>query len=92
VNDSDLVNLPKRNREISMRTLVIFGTEDSAISPKLLDGMERYIPDLTIRKIPNASHWVQTDAPNEVAQHMEEFLKGIPATKLVQQAKKSSSK
>jgi epoxide hydrolase 4 len=55
-------------------TLVIWGERDPALEIGLLDGLDRFAPDLTICRIPDASHWVQNEAPHEVNAAMLDFL------------------
>ncbi|MGQ7829292.1 alpha/beta fold hydrolase [Altererythrobacter sp. Z27] len=59
---------------VHVPTLVIWGEQDLAIDIHVLDGMEQYVPDLTVRRFPNASHWVQQDIPDEVNAALEEWL------------------
>lgn len=47
-------------------TLVIWGENDLALDIHLLDGMEAWVPNLTLRRLPGISHWVQQDAPEAV--------------------------
>ena len=53
--------LPK----VTAPTLVLWGEQDVALSPKLLDGLDKLVDDLEIRMLPTASHWVMEDAPEE---------------------------
>jgi pimeloyl-ACP methyl ester carboxylesterase len=69
-------NLFRKWRRITVPTLVIWGEQDAALGIELLAGTQRYFPELSIRKIPNASHWVQQDAPEEVNACLEGFLGG----------------
>jgi pimeloyl-ACP methyl ester carboxylesterase len=55
-------------------TLVIWGKQDVALGAELNDGLERYVPNLTLRYVPNASHWVQQEHPALVSRYMLEFL------------------
>ncbi|HEX6241328.1 MAG TPA: alpha/beta hydrolase [Polyangiales bacterium] len=55
-------------------TLIIWGEQDRALGRELLDGTERFVDDLTIRTIPDASHWVQQDAPDKVNALLERWL------------------
>lgn len=59
---------------VHVPTLVIWGEQDLAIDIHVLDGMEQYVPDLTVRRFPNASHWVQQDIPDEVNAALKEWL------------------
>lgn len=55
-------------------TLVIWGDADCALLPNLLDGLEQYVPDLTIKRIPNGSHWVIHEQPDLVNQYVRAFI------------------
>jgi pimeloyl-ACP methyl ester carboxylesterase len=55
---------------------VIWGERDTALSEHNLDGLERYVPDLRIERIADASHWVLADAPAYVSELMISFLRG----------------
>ena len=55
-------------------TLVVWGEEDVALDLICLDGTERYVRDLTLRRLPGVSHWVQQDAPEAVNGMLREFL------------------
>jgi len=59
---------------VHVPTLVIWGEQDLAIDIHVLDGMDQYVPDLTVRRFPNASHWVQQDVPDEVNAALKEWL------------------
>jgi epoxide hydrolase 4 len=56
-------------------TLVIWGEGDVALTLSLLDGLEDYVPDLNVRRIPGATHWVQNDSPDLVNNYIWEFVK-----------------
>ena len=55
-------------------TLVIWGENDMALDIHLLDGMEEWVPNLTVHRLPGISHWVQQDAPDEVNQLLGQWL------------------
>lgn len=61
-------------RRLSTPTLLLFGTEDVAISPKLLAGHEPYCDDLTIELVPGVGHFIVSDAPELVTERMLEFF------------------
>lgn len=61
-------------RTLDRPTLVIWGERDSALSPHNLDGLERWVPELRIERLPEASHWVLADAPDRVNELMIDFL------------------
>lgn len=55
-------------------TLLIWGEADVALGPELVDGTAQYVPDLTVRRLPGVSHWVQQEAPAQVNRFLLEFL------------------
>lgn len=62
--------LPK----IKAPTLVLWGEQDVALSPKLLDGLDQLVDNLEIRMLPTASHWVMEDAPDEAHAAIASFF------------------
>jgi pimeloyl-ACP methyl ester carboxylesterase len=64
----------KKARIIDVPTLLVWGERDFALGKELSVGTEAYVRDLTVRYIPNASHWVQQDAPDEVNAIIESWL------------------
>ncbi len=59
---------------VRVPTLVIWGEKDRALLPGNLDGLERFVPELTIRRIPDGSHWVVHEQPELVNRSIREFL------------------
>ncbi len=66
VNDSRMI--------VRVPTLVIWGEKDRHIVVHNLDGLEKYIPDLRVRRVPDASHWVVHEKPGLVNRYIREFL------------------
>lgn len=54
---------------------LIWGEQDFALGKELNDGLERYVPDLRVHFIPDASHWIQQDVPERVNALMLAFLR-----------------
>jgi epoxide hydrolase 4 len=59
---------------VHIPTLVIWGEDDLGLDIHLLDGMEQWVPRLTLHRLPGISHWVQQDAPDEVNAIMKGWL------------------
>jgi epoxide hydrolase 4 len=59
---------------VSVPTLVIWGEADTALPPGLLDGLEAFVPDMRLVRVPGASHWIVHEQPNLVAAEIEQFL------------------
>jgi epoxide hydrolase 4 len=59
---------------VKVPTLVIWGEKDPHLLTTNLDGLEAYVPDLTVKRIPDGTHWVIHEQPALVAQHMRGWL------------------
>lgn len=64
---------PKMFR-VEILTLVIWGEADKALRPSLLDGLDAFIPDLRLVRIPEGSHWIIHEQPARVNRLIREFL------------------
>jgi len=71
---ANAIQLPPEALRIDRPTLVIWGQQDHALLPCLTDGLEDFIPDLTLVPLPEASHWVVHEAPQRVMQAISDFL------------------
>ena len=69
-----IAELPREIFSVSVPTLVIWGEADTALLPALLDGLDQYVEDLTIKRIPDGSHWVVHEQPAKVIRYIREFL------------------
>jgi len=52
-----------RSMDVRVPTLMIWGERDVALTPGNLDGLDAYVPDLTIRRIADGTHWVVHEQP-----------------------------
>lgn len=59
---------------IQTPTLMVWGEEDVAIDIRCTQGTENWVPNLTLKRLPGVSHWVQQDAPDEVNAILDEWL------------------
>ncbi len=59
---------------VRVPTRVIWGENDTALLPELLDGLGELVPDLKIKRIPDASHWVVHEQPATVSALIRSFL------------------
>jgi pimeloyl-ACP methyl ester carboxylesterase len=55
-------------------TLVIWAEDDIALPVALLDGLEAYVPDLRVVRVPGATHWIVHERPAFVAAEIERAL------------------
>jgi len=64
---------------IELPTLMVWGEQDSALGKELTYGTEAFVPNLTLKYLPHASHWVQQDAPDDVNAILREWLGERPS-------------
>src|SRR5262249_39045529 len=65
-----------RLRPVQAATLLIWGLQDPALVPELTNGLEPWVPDLRLERIPEARHWVQHERPDLVNRLLLEYLRG----------------
>jgi pimeloyl-ACP methyl ester carboxylesterase len=65
---------PRLEGTVRAPTLVLWGMDDEALPPGNLEGLERYVDDLEIVRVPNCSHWITHDAPGLVNDRLVRFL------------------
>jgi len=56
---------------VRVPTRVVWGLGDIALPPTLLDGLEAYVPDLRIRRVEDATHWLVHERPALVCEEIE---------------------
>jgi pimeloyl-ACP methyl ester carboxylesterase len=65
-------------RPVRGPALVIWGERDAYLNRHVLDGLPTWAPDARLARLPNASHWVQNDAADEVNRLLVQFLAVLP--------------
>jgi pimeloyl-ACP methyl ester carboxylesterase len=60
---------------IDTPTLMVWGEQDTALGKELTEGTDQYVANLTLRYLPDASHWVQQDQPEIVNAMLSAFLR-----------------
>ncbi len=63
-----------RDDVVRAPTLVVWGDEDPALVRANAEGLERWVPDLRVERVPGAGHFVQADAPESVNDALRRFL------------------
>ncbi len=61
---------------VKVPTLVIWGEKDTALISRNLDGLDELVPELTVKRVPDGSHWVIHEKPSEVTRYIREFVQG----------------
>jgi epoxide hydrolase 4 len=70
--------LPPEMTTVRVPTTVLWGEADIALPPALLDGLEAFVPDLDVRRVPGATHWIVHERPALVADTILELLAPTP--------------
>lgn len=61
---------------VKVPTLVIWGKKDRYLLTGNLEGLDGFVPDLTIKRIPDGSHWVIHERPALVNGYIRDFIEG----------------
>ena len=69
-----IMDLPHEMFEVKVSTLVIWGELDRALLVGNLDGLIDYVEDLTVKRIPDATHWVVHEQPELVNSLIREYI------------------
>ena len=68
------IELPREMLTVDLPTLVLWAMEDIALPPELIEGLDDYVRDLTLERVPGASHWIVHERPAFVAERLAAFL------------------
>jgi pimeloyl-ACP methyl ester carboxylesterase len=66
--------LPDEAVTVRVPTTVLWGELDHALLPGLLDGLDRWVPDLRLVRVADASHWIVHEQPACVVAEIERAL------------------
>jgi pimeloyl-ACP methyl ester carboxylesterase len=61
--------------QVTLPTLVLWGTGDTALLPELLDGLEAFVPQLKLERMDAATHWIVHEQPALVQARLAAFLR-----------------
>jgi pimeloyl-ACP methyl ester carboxylesterase len=62
------LQLPDAMLRVGVPTTVLWGERDNALRPGLLEGLDRWVPDLRVVRVPDVSHWIVHEQPARVAE------------------------
>jgi pimeloyl-ACP methyl ester carboxylesterase len=68
------LQLPPALVNVRVPTHVVWAEGDIALPPALLDGLEVFVPRLSVSRVPGATHWIVHEQPARVAQEIEAAL------------------
>jgi pimeloyl-ACP methyl ester carboxylesterase len=63
-----------KSMTIKVPTLVIWGLNDTAVLSGNLSGLDKWVPDLSIRLYPDDDHWVMMEKYREVSEDIRQFI------------------
>jgi pimeloyl-ACP methyl ester carboxylesterase len=63
------------NEPITQPTLMITADRDPILPPSSAEGMERWVPDLTVVGIEHSGHWTQQEQPDHVNSILLDYLR-----------------
>ena len=78
--DAPLLNILSDRVRVAVPHLVIWGEADEALRPSSLAGLSEFAPDLAIKRIPDAGHWILHEKPAEVAATIRAFVGSVCLT------------
>uniref|UniRef100_A0AC35G8F8 AB hydrolase-1 domain-containing protein n=1 Tax=Panagrolaimus sp. PS1159 TaxID=55785 RepID=A0AC35G8F8_9BILA len=65
---------PKDAKTVTPPTLIIWGEKDAALDVRAAENSLTYCTQAQLKRIPDASHWVQQDKPQLVNEYIDKFL------------------
>lgn len=68
------VEVAREHLTVNVPTFVLWGMDDIALPPELAEGLEDYVSDLTLERVPGATHWIVHERPQFVAERLGAFL------------------
>lgn len=68
------VQLPAAAVTVNVPTTVLWGEADTALRPRLLEGLDAYVADLQVLRVPHATHWLIHEQPDRVAETIAAML------------------
>lgn len=74
--DSPVMSLsfPPEFVTVRVPTHVVWGEGDVALPASLLDGLQAFVPHMTLTQVPGATHWIVHERPQLVATEIESAL------------------
>ncbi|RJQ68466.1 MAG: alpha/beta hydrolase [Desulfobacteraceae bacterium] len=69
-----IVQAPRELFTVGVPTLVIWGELDEALLTGNLDGLDEFVGQLTIERVPDASHWIVHEQPELINACIRKFI------------------
>lgn len=58
---------------VRVPTLVVWAENDAALPMGLIDGLEQYVPELILKRVPGATHWIVHEQPQLIIDTLRGF-------------------
>ena len=68
------LQLPPEMLAVQVPKQVLWGMDDPALLPGLLDGLEQWVPRLQVRHVEGSTHWIVHEQPALVQRELAAFL------------------
>lgn len=68
------VSFPPEMVTVRVPTTVVWAEDDVALPPSLVDGLEAFVPDLHLLRVPGATHWIVHERPALIAAQIDAAL------------------
>jgi pimeloyl-ACP methyl ester carboxylesterase len=59
-------------------TLLIYCENEKYLTPNSLIGIEKYVRNIRIVRVPDASHWFTIEKANLLTKNIQEFIQMLP--------------
>jgi len=60
--------------KVRVPTLVIWGQQDTSLLPGCAEGLERWVPEIEVQKVPDGSHWIVYEKPRFISETIRGWL------------------
>lgn len=68
------ITLSREMLTVNLPTLVVWGMQDTALPPELIEGLDDYVPQLKLVKVDDATHWIVHEQPALIASEIGAFM------------------
>jgi epoxide hydrolase 4 len=68
------LQLPAEQVTVRVPTRVVWGEADAALPPSLLAGLQAWVPELSVCRVPGASHWIVHERPELIVAEIRAAL------------------
>ena len=62
------------NALVTVPTMMVAADSDPVLPVSLLEGMDRWVPDLRVEILEQCGHWTQQESPGAVSRLLVDFL------------------